>query len=70
LPDAWPSGTVKGICARGGFEISMKWLNGQLSSVEVLSEYGGKCKLNYNGNTTNFNTTKGKVYKLDANLKL
>ncbi|MBN1768228.1 MAG: glycoside hydrolase family 95 protein [Prolixibacteraceae bacterium] len=70
LPDAWPSGTVKGICARGGFEISMKWLNGQLSSVEVLSEYGGKCKLNYNKKTTNLNTTKGKVYKLDANLKL
>jgi alpha-L-fucosidase 2 len=70
LPDAWPSGTVKGICARGGFEISMKWLNGQLSSVEVLSKYGSKCKLNYKGKTTNFNTTKGKVYKLDANLKL
>lgn len=25
LPDAWPSGSIKGICARGGFEISMSW---------------------------------------------
>jgi len=26
-PDAWNSGTLKGICARGGFEISMSWKN-------------------------------------------
>ena len=27
LPDAWSSGSVKGICARGGFVISMEWDN-------------------------------------------
>jgi alpha-L-fucosidase 2 len=45
LPDAWPSGFVSGICARGGFEISMKWEKGKLKSVEVLSKAGYECKL-------------------------
>ncbi len=69
LPDAWPSGTVKGICARGGFEISMKWANGKLSSVEILSKAGYTCIVCYKGKTKTFGTTKGGVYQLDSDLK-
>lgn len=45
LPDAWESGSVKGICARGGFEISMVWESKKLKTVSVFSKNGGKTTL-------------------------
>ena len=42
LPDAWETGNVKGICARGGFEISMEWRYKTLKKVTVFSKNGGK----------------------------
>jgi alpha-L-fucosidase 2 len=45
LPDAWETGNVKGICARGGFEISMEWSGKTLKKVTVLSKNGGKTEL-------------------------
>lgn len=45
LPDAWESGAVKGICARGGFEIEMEWSNKTLNKVVVFSKKGGKTVL-------------------------
>lgn len=41
LPDAWETGRVKGICARGGFEISMSWSGKKLEKVTVFSAKGG-----------------------------
>lgn len=45
LPDAWKNGAVSGIVARGGFEISMKWENGEVSEVSVLSKACGNLRL-------------------------
>ncbi|MBS7256203.1 glycoside hydrolase family 95 protein [Flavobacterium branchiicola] len=45
LPDAWEEGAVKGICARGGFEIEMNWSNKELQKVVVSSKKGGKTTL-------------------------
>lgn len=45
LPDAWESGSVKGICARGGFEIAMEWGTKKLKTVSVFSKNGGKTTL-------------------------
>ncbi|TRX25101.1 glycoside hydrolase family 95 protein [Flavobacterium franklandianum] len=45
LPDAWESGSVKGICARGGFEIAMEWNTKTLKKVTVFSKNGGKTTL-------------------------
>ncbi|MGJ8634331.1 MAG: glycoside hydrolase family 95 protein [Luteolibacter sp.] len=47
LPDAWPDGSVKGLCARGGFEISMDWSGGELTKSTVLAKAGGKATLSY-----------------------
>ncbi len=33
LPDAWPSGCVKGLRIRGGYEIDMEWRDGKVVSV-------------------------------------
>ncbi|WET00853.1 glycoside hydrolase family 95 protein [Flavobacterium sp. YJ01] len=45
LPDAWSEGSVKGICARGGFEIEMTWNNKKPEKVIVSSKNGGKTML-------------------------
>jgi alpha-L-fucosidase 2 len=45
LPDAWPDGHVKGLRARGGFEVEMTWKSGTIRSVAVLSTLGGNCRL-------------------------
>ena len=45
LPEAWPIGSIKGICARGGFEISLEWENSTLKKVIVLAKQGGSTNL-------------------------
>ncbi|WP_372772907.1 glycoside hydrolase N-terminal domain-containing protein [Mangrovibacterium sp.] len=65
LPKAWSTGEYSGLVARGNFELSVVWKDGQASSIEVLSRSGGECRLKYpgienaalygrNGESTNF----------------
>ena len=48
LPDAWESGSVKGLCARGGFEVSFEWKHKSVSKLEIFSLKGGNTTLFYN----------------------
>jgi alpha-L-fucosidase 2 len=45
LPDVWKSGTIKGLVARGGFELDIKWNEGKVAEVKILSKAGGNCRL-------------------------
>lgn len=69
LPDVWQSGSVTGLCARGGFEISMKWKDGSLAEVEVLSKAGKHCRLHYRDKTVKIETQTGKQYSFDGILQ-
>lgn len=46
LPDAWPAGSVSGLRAVGGFQITdMKWEDGKLVRLAITSLLGGNCRL-------------------------
>ena len=45
LPDEWSEGEVKGLRARGGFEVDVKWQQGKPVSVMVRSKLGGTLRL-------------------------
>ncbi|MDN5204573.1 glycoside hydrolase family 95 protein [Fulvivirgaceae bacterium BMA10] len=69
LPDALPDGNIAGVCARGGFELSFDWKNGELQNIEIKSKAGKKCKLRYKNRSVDFNTEQGKTYKFNGKLK-
>jgi len=69
LPDALPEGSISGVCARGGFELSFDWKNGELQHIEVLSKAGQTCKLRYKNRSIDLKTEKGKTYKFNSKLK-
>lgn len=45
LPDALPNGSVKGLKARGGFEIDMDWKNSKLTKLTIKSTLGGNARI-------------------------
>ncbi|CCH51755.1 Alpha-L-fucosidase [Fibrisoma limi BUZ 3] len=46
LPDVWPTGSVTGLRARGGFEVvDMQWKAGKLTKLTVKSNLGGNLRL-------------------------
>jgi alpha-L-fucosidase 2 len=68
LPDAWPSGSVRGLCARGGFEMSMEWKGGELMWAEILSKAGQPCVVRYRDRTVALNIEAGKKYRPQWNM--
>jgi len=45
LPSVWKSGEFKGLVARGGFEMDLKWKEGKIEQVTIQSKNGGNCRL-------------------------
>lgn len=45
LPKAWPNGNVRGLRARGGFEVNLDWKSGKLATVEIKSNLGRRCSV-------------------------
>ena len=49
LPKEWPAGEIKGIKARGNYEIDLVWNNGKVSKVSITSKNAGNLTVKYNG---------------------
>jgi len=45
LPDALPNGSIKGLKARGGFEIDIDWKNTKLAKLVIKSTLGGNARI-------------------------
>lgn len=45
LPDAWPAGSISGIKARGGYELSISWKEGKLTSATITAQQDGTLRL-------------------------
>ena len=45
LPAAWPNGEVRGLRARGGFEVDVRWTEGRLETANIRSQQNGPCRI-------------------------
>jgi alpha-L-fucosidase 2 len=69
LPQAWPTGKVTGLCARGGFGVDCTWKEGRLTEVTIRSRNGGYCRIIYRDKEITLDTRAGQSYRLNGELK-
>lgn len=70
LPSALAEGKVKGLCARGGFEVNIEWKDGKLVQAEIKSLLGNDLKIRYKNKIVEMKTAKGKLYAYNKELLL
>lgn len=59
LPKAWPSGSVKGLRARGGWTVDFAWKDGVVTECTVRASVGGKLRLKINGKISEYDVKPG-----------
>jgi alpha-L-fucosidase 2 len=59
LPKEWPEGSIKGVRARGGFEIDMEWQNSKPVTVNVKSLSGKKSRIIFGDMVNDIDLSKG-----------
>ena len=69
LPMAWPHGSVKGLRARGGFEVDIEWNNGRLDHALIRSTYGRQCSVRYRDEIVSLRLQRGGRVRLDGKLR-
>jgi alpha-L-fucosidase 2 len=66
LPAAWSSGSIKGLRARGGFEVDEQWKDGKLTDAVVHSLNGAATRLRYGTTVRELNLRRGESFKWDG----
>ncbi|HEY5232161.1 MAG TPA: glycoside hydrolase N-terminal domain-containing protein, partial [Verrucomicrobiae bacterium] len=70
LPKEWPSGSISGLRARGGYEISETWQNGKLVSATVKNVSGdSRARIRYGNKVVELALKPGEAKPLNAELQ-
>lgn len=69
LPAALPSGSVKGLRARGGFAVDMAWSNGKLVKAAIRSRAAKPLTVRYAGKEIQIQAKPGVTYRIGPELK-
>ena len=63
LPKEWNDGSVSGLCARGGYELSFEWKDGRVCSYEIKARKDCTITLLYNNIHKTLTLKKGQTHK-------
>jgi alpha-L-fucosidase 2 len=62
----WPTGSVRGLRARGGFTVDLAWKDGELTTAFIRSDSGGPLRLLYRERIRDLKPAKGEVFRWDG----
>ncbi|CAM3376777.1 glycosyl hydrolase family 95 catalytic domain-containing protein [Marinicrinis lubricantis] len=48
LPSSWPTGRIRGLRARGGYEVGIEWADGELTEAAIYASISGACSIRAN----------------------
>ena len=65
LPVAWANGSVSGLCARGGYELSFSWRDGKITACTIKATTTGNVTSLYNGRQQTLKLKAGQTKKLN-----
>jgi alpha-L-fucosidase 2 len=68
LPISWKDGSVTGLKARGGFEVSIEWKDGKLVSSTIKSILGNPCMVRYGTSTKKYDIAVGGSIQIEKEL--
>jgi alpha-L-fucosidase 2 len=68
LPNAWASGHVSGLRARGGFEVDLAWNDHKLTKATIHSTSGTKAAVRYGERTAEIPIRPGATVQLNSEL--
>lgn len=66
LPTSWPSGSVEGLRARGGFEVDIAWRDGRLTRATIRCLSAGPCVVEYRGTLARKDLAFGDTWHFEA----
>jgi alpha-L-fucosidase 2 len=66
LPSAWPTGSVRGLRARGGFEVDEQWKDGKLTKAIITSAAGGSAQLRNGATVRAIQLKPGQTFRWDG----
>jgi alpha-L-fucosidase 2 len=64
LPPAWPTGAVRGLRARGGFEVDIAWRDGVLTNAELRGAPGGMAQVRLGEGVRSIRVARGRSVTL------